>query len=60
MDKRPARKKTGAELGPVLFDKLKLVKNGHLSIIKQDGKIIQIDICDRIITGPDTGPVMQW
>jgi hypothetical protein len=54
MEKKPALKKPGLELNPVLFDKLKLVKNGYLSIVKQDGKIIQINICDRITMSPDT------
>jgi hypothetical protein len=36
---------------PVLFDRLKQIRNGYISIIKQDNRIIQINICDRINTG---------
>jgi hypothetical protein len=35
----------------VLLDRLKQIRNGYISIIKQDNRIIQINICDRINTG---------
>jgi hypothetical protein len=53
MEKKSTKNTSGPALNPILFDKLKLVKNGYLSIVKQDGKIIQINICDRITTGPE-------
>jgi hypothetical protein len=53
MEKRSAPDTAGPALNAVLFDKLKLVKNGYLSIVKQDGKIIQINICDRITMSPE-------
>jgi hypothetical protein len=37
----------------LLMEHIKQVKDGSVSIIKQDGKIIQINLCQTI--GPDAG-----
>jgi hypothetical protein len=37
-----------ADYQPVLLDRLKRIRDGYISIIKQDSRIIQINICDRI------------
>ena len=39
-----------ADYQPVLFDTLRRVRNGYISIIKQDGRVIQINVCDRVNT----------
>jgi hypothetical protein len=41
-------KQNGPDLHPVLFDKLRNIQNGTISIIKQDSKIIQINVCEKI------------
>jgi hypothetical protein len=41
-------KRPYADYRPVLFDTLRRVRNGHISIIKQDNRIIQINVCDRV------------
>jgi hypothetical protein len=40
-----------ADYQPVLLDRLKQIRDGYISVIKQDNRIIQINICDRINTG---------
>jgi hypothetical protein len=37
-----------------VLDKLRIIRNGHITVIKQDGRVIQIDVCDRFSTG--SGP----
>jgi hypothetical protein len=39
-----------ADYRPVLLDTLKRVRNGYISIIKQDNRVIQINTCDRVNT----------
>jgi hypothetical protein len=45
----------GPDYRPVLLDQLKHIRNGSISIIKQDNRIIQINVCSRISTGPVQG-----
>ncbi|MDR3122300.1 MAG: hypothetical protein LBU16_00780 [Treponema sp.] len=40
----------GPDYQPVLFDTLRRVRNGYISIIKQDNRVIQINVCDRVHT----------
>jgi hypothetical protein len=32
----------------LLLDKLHIVRDGHITVIKQDGKVVQIDVCSRL------------
>ncbi|MDR1238747.1 MAG: hypothetical protein LBK27_01405 [Treponema sp.] len=43
--------RVNADYQPVLLDRLKQIRDGYISIIKQDSRIIQINICDRINIG---------
>jgi hypothetical protein len=33
---------------PVLLEKIKTLRDGRISIIKQDGRVIQINVSDRL------------
>ncbi|WP_010256276.1 DUF2292 domain-containing protein [Treponema primitia] len=52
MEKRDYQKSKQPNYQPVLFDKLRNVRNGSISIIKQDSVIVQINVFERI--QPDT------
>jgi hypothetical protein len=57
MEQKYHLKQTEPDFQPVLFDKLRNVRNGSISIIKQDSKIIQINVCERIrADGEDIEP----
>jgi hypothetical protein len=51
-----------ADYQPVLFDTLRRMRNGYISIIKQDNRIVQINVCHRITTAEppaDQGPALD-
>jgi hypothetical protein len=48
-------KRQSPDYQPLLLDRLKQIRNGSISIIKQDNRIIQINTCSRINTGAVQG-----
>jgi hypothetical protein len=56
MEKNYPKKNQRPDYRPVLFDKLRNIQNGSISIIKQDSVVVQIDVNERIRPGvADTG-----
>jgi hypothetical protein len=51
MEKNYHPKNQRPDYRPVLFDKLKNIRNGSISIIKQDSVVVQIDVNERIRLG---------
>jgi hypothetical protein len=47
MNNKAPPKGCSTDYRPVLFDTLRRVRNGYISIIKQDNRVIQINVCDR-------------
>jgi hypothetical protein len=48
MNKIIYQKKQHKDYRRLLLEKIKGISNGYISIVKQDNKIVQINICDRI------------
>jgi hypothetical protein len=36
----------------LLLDKLQIVRNGYITVVKQDGKVVQIDVCSKLMLSP--------
>jgi hypothetical protein len=51
MNKIIYQKKQYKDYRRLLLEKIKGISNGYISIVKQDNKIVQINICDRIENG---------
>jgi hypothetical protein len=51
MEKHYHPKNQHPDYRPVLFDKLRNIQNGSISIIKQDSIVVQIDVNERIRPG---------
>jgi hypothetical protein len=51
MEKRYYKKSRQPSFQPVLFDNLRNVQNGSISIIKQDSIIVQINVFETIQPG---------
>jgi hypothetical protein len=57
MENKYHLKNKGQDYQPVLFDKLRNIQNGSISIIKQDSVIIQINVNEQIRPGASFLPI---
>lgn len=48
MERFPGENKKNPDYQNVLLEKIKKVRDGRISIIKQDGKVIQINVSDLV------------